>query len=128
MARPASRSRRSRPPRSRRARPPPPSSSRCSSGPGGSDEMIRRTTKIQLILFVVITLLGLSYVSAEYVGLAKYVTGDDGCQVTADFRDSGGIFTDAEVTYRGVTVGTVGDLHLLGNGIRVDLDLSNCNS
>ena len=90
--------------------------------------MLRRTTKIQLILFVVITLLGISYVSAEYVGLAKYVTGDNGCQVSADFQDSGGIFTDAEVTYRGVTVGSVGDLHLLRNGIRVDLDLTDCNS
>jgi phospholipid/cholesterol/gamma-HCH transport system substrate-binding protein len=90
--------------------------------------MLRRSTKIQLILFVVITLLGLSYVSAKYVGLAKYVTGDDGCTVSADFPDSGGIFTDAEVTYRGVTVGSVGSLHLLPHGIRVDLHLDNCGS
>ena len=90
--------------------------------------MLRRTTKIQLILFVVITLLGVSYVSAEYVGLAKYVTGDDGCTVTADFPDSGGIFTGAEVTYRGVTVGSVGALHLQGRGIRVDLHLDSCSS
>jgi phospholipid/cholesterol/gamma-HCH transport system substrate-binding protein len=90
--------------------------------------VLRRSTKIQLILFVVITLLGLSYVSAEYVGLAKYVTGDDGCTVSADFPDSGGIFTDAEVTYRGVTVGSVGSLHLLPKGIRVDLHLDSCRS
>lgn len=90
--------------------------------------MLRRTTKIQLIAFVVITLLGISYVSAEYVGLAKYVTGDDGCDVSADFPDSGGIFTGAEVTFRGVTVGSVGALHLQGRGIRVDLHLDNCSS
>jgi len=90
--------------------------------------MLRRTTKIQLIAFVVITLLGISYVSAEYVGLAKYVTGDNGCQVSADFPDSGGIFTNAEVTFRGVTVGSVGTLHLINHGIRVDLKLNNCSS
>ncbi len=90
--------------------------------------MLRRSTKIQLILFVVITLLGISYVSAEYIGIAKYVTGDDSCVIHADFPDSGGIFTDAEVTYRGVTVGKVGQLHLINNGVRVDLNLDNCNS
>jgi phospholipid/cholesterol/gamma-HCH transport system substrate-binding protein len=88
---------------------------------------LRRGTKIQLILFVVVTLLGVSYVSAEYVGLAKYVTGDDGCTVRADFPDSGGIFTNAEVTFRGVTVGQVGSLHLIPGGTRVDLKLSSCS-
>jgi phospholipid/cholesterol/gamma-HCH transport system substrate-binding protein len=89
--------------------------------------MLRRSTKVQLILFVVITLLGISYVSAEYIGLAKFITGG-GCQVSADFKDSGGIFTDAEVTYRGVTVGQVGALHLTKQGIRVDLKLDDCSS
>jgi phospholipid/cholesterol/gamma-HCH transport system substrate-binding protein len=90
--------------------------------------MLRRSTKFQLILFVVITLLGVSYVGAEYVGLSKYITGNDGCQISADFPDSGGIFTSAEVTYRGVTVGQVGALHLIKGGVRVDLDLKSCDS
>lgn len=90
--------------------------------------MLRRSTKIQLILFVVITLVGVSYVAAEYVGLAKYVTGDEGCKISADFPSSGGIFTNAEVTYRGVTVGQVGSLHLIKDGVRVDLHLNSCGS
>jgi phospholipid/cholesterol/gamma-HCH transport system substrate-binding protein len=90
--------------------------------------MLRRTTKIQLGLFVLITLLGVSYVSAKYVGLAKYVIGDNGCTITADFQDAGGIFTNAEVTYRGVTVGKVGAIHLRKQGIRLDLNLDNCAS
>ncbi|SHG05808.1 phospholipid/cholesterol/gamma-HCH transport system substrate-binding protein [Jatrophihabitans endophyticus] len=87
--------------------------------------MLRRSTKIQLILFVILTLVGVSYVSAEYVGLAKNVF-SDGCTVSADFKDSGGIFTNAEVTYRGVTVGKVGEIHLRREGIRVDLDIEDC--
>jgi phospholipid/cholesterol/gamma-HCH transport system substrate-binding protein len=43
--------------------------------------------------------------------------------VHAHFADSGGIFTGAEVTYRGVPVGRVGSLHLLANGIQVDLSM-----
>ncbi len=90
--------------------------------------MLRRSTKFQLILFVVITLLGVTYVGAEYVGLSKYVTGDSGCTISADFPDSGGIFTNAEVTYRGVTVGKVGALKLIKHGVRVELDLDSCSS
>lgn len=88
--------------------------------------MLRRSVKIQLILFVLITLAGVSYVSAEYVGLFRGI-GSNPCTISAEFPQSGGIFTNAEVTYRGVTVGRVGQLHLIDNGVRVDLDLSNCS-
>jgi phospholipid/cholesterol/gamma-HCH transport system substrate-binding protein len=84
--------------------------------------------KAQLVAFVVITLLGVSYVSAKYVGLTKGWFGSDSCTIHADFPDSGGIFTNAEVTYRGVTIGKVGALHLIDKGVRVDLNLDNCKS
>ncbi|MDQ1733207.1 MAG: phospholipid/cholesterol/gamma-HCH transport system substrate-binding protein [Pseudonocardiales bacterium] len=99
--------------------------------------MIRRTTKFQLLAFLVISLLGVSYVGFNYVGLGSTLFGPGGCVVSANFPDSGGIFTNAEVTYRGVTVGKVGDLHLLDytdsdgvkvRGVRVDLRLSDCTS
>ena len=88
--------------------------------------MISRTTRIQLLLFVIITLVGVSYVGFNYVGLGKVFI-DKGCVVHADFPDSGGIFTNADVTYRGVSVGKVGTLHLLDNGVRVDLQLNSCS-
>lgn len=90
--------------------------------------MLRRSVKIQLALFVAITLVGVSYVSAKYVGLFNGLFGDNSCTVHADFADSGGIFTNAEVTYRGVTVGSVGQLHLTDTGVRVDLDLKDCTN
>ena len=90
--------------------------------------ILTRGIKAQLVAFVIITLVGIAYVSANYVGLTKTVFGSDGCTVHADFPDSGGIFTNAEVTYRGVTVGKVGALHLIDNGVRVDLLLDNCGS
>src|SRR6476659_7353613 len=90
--------------------------------------MLRRATKIQLVLFVLITLTGVSYVSANYVGLLKGFTSGGACTVYADFPDSGGIFSNAEVTYRGVAVGRVGSLSLLKNGVRVALDIDHCDS
>ena len=90
--------------------------------------MLRRSTKIQLALFVIVTLLGVTYVSSAYIGLTNGLFGPAGCTVTADFPDSGGIFTNAEVTYRGVTVGRVGQLHLTPTGVKVDMKFKNCNS
>jgi phospholipid/cholesterol/gamma-HCH transport system substrate-binding protein len=88
--------------------------------------MISLATKARLMLFVLITLAGLSYVSANYVGLFNGLFGPSGCTVHADFPDSGGIFADAEVTYRGVGVGRVGALHLTDRGVRVDLRIRDC--
>ncbi|MDT4892205.1 MAG: phospholipid/cholesterol/gamma-HCH transport system substrate-binding protein [Pseudonocardiales bacterium] len=89
--------------------------------------MLRRSTKIQLVIFVIITLVGVSYVSAKYVGLTKGIFGPGTCTVNADFPDSGGIFSNAEVTYRGVTVGSVGKLDLIDNGVRVQLKIEDCS-
>src|SRR5687767_11106427 len=42
-------------------------------------------------------------------------------RVTADFASSGGVFTNQEVTYRGVLVGKVGDLVLNADGVDIEL-------
>ncbi len=88
--------------------------------------MLRRSVKIQLVAFVALSLLGISYVSSRYVGLTRSVFGSKACTVSVDYPASGGIFSGAEVTYRGVGVGKVGQLHLLNDGVRVDLHLNNC--
>ncbi|MBT2506905.1 MCE family protein [Streptomyces sp. ISL-98] len=77
--------------------------------------MITRTVKAQLLAFSLVTALGVSYVGVEYTGLVDRVL-DRGYTVRADFADSGGIYSGAEVTYRGVPVGRVGDLRLTGSG------------
>ena len=85
--------------------------------------MITRTVKTQLLAFATITAVGVSYVGAEYTGLVDKVL-DRGYTVRADFADSGGIFPGAEVTYRGVPVGRVGELRLTGaDGVSVALDI-----
>jgi phospholipid/cholesterol/gamma-HCH transport system substrate-binding protein len=41
--------------------------------------------------------------------------------VAATFAESGGVFTGQEVTYRGVTVGRVGPLRVVREGVEIDL-------
>ncbi|MER5179412.1 MlaD family protein [Streptomyces sp. NPDC002896] len=85
--------------------------------------MITRTVKAQLIAFATVTAVGVSYVGSQYTGLGDSLLGS-GYTVRADFADSGGIFPGAEVTYRGVPVGRVGELRLSGDdGVSVALKL-----
>jgi phospholipid/cholesterol/gamma-HCH transport system substrate-binding protein len=84
--------------------------------------MITRRTKIQLMIFVLITLLGVSYVGARFARLDRLVV-DDSYTVVAHFPDSGGIFAGAEVSYRGVRVGQVGRMELTDQGVDVYLDV-----
>ncbi|MDQ1711386.1 MAG: phospholipid/cholesterol/gamma-HCH transport system substrate-binding protein [Frankiaceae bacterium] len=83
--------------------------------------MIRRTVKIQLVAFVGIFVLGILYAGFSLVGLdairRPYI-------VHVDLAASGGIFTGAEVTYRGVRVGVVGPMKLSGDGVVVDLKIN----
>jgi phospholipid/cholesterol/gamma-HCH transport system substrate-binding protein len=83
--------------------------------------MITRRTKVQLMIFVLITLLGVSFVGARYAKLDRYFV-DKSYTVVAHFPDSGGIFATGLVTYRGVSVGRVSKLVLTKEG--VDLQLS----
>ncbi len=86
--------------------------------------MISRKVKVQLAFFVVITLVGCTFVGARYARLDRLVT-DQSYTVVAHFEESGGIFTGAEVTYRGVSVGRVGPLTLTDEGVDVELEIDN---
>ena len=86
--------------------------------------MITRRTKLQLLVFVLITLLGVSYVGARYAKLDRLFY-DDAYTVVAHFPESGGIFAGAEVSYRGVQVGRVDKLVLTDEGVDVYLDIDN---
>ena len=82
--------------------------------------MIRTSVKLQLLAFLVITLLGCTYLSVNYIGLGADLF-NRRYTIHLDLADSGGIFTNAEVTYRGVGVGRVGPLHLTKDGVTADL-------
>ena len=62
-------------------------------------------------------MVGVSFVGARYARLDRLVF-DESYAVVAHFTDSGGIFTGAEVAYRGVTVGQVSNMTLTEQGRR----------
>ena len=86
--------------------------------------MITRRTRVQLVVFVLITLVGVSFVGARYARLDRLFV-DSSYTVVAHFDDSGGIFAGGEVSYRGVRVGQVDKLELTDAGVDVYLDIDN---
>ncbi|MEU4190932.1 MlaD family protein [Kribbella sp. NPDC026611] len=84
--------------------------------------MITRAVRIQLMVFLLITVVGVAFVGAKYAQVDKLIIDDD-YTVSASFAESGGIFSGAEVTYRGQPVGRVGQLKLLSDGVDVNLDI-----
>ena len=84
--------------------------------------MITSRTKKQLIAFVILTLVGVTFVGARYARLDRLFY-DSAYSVTAHFDQSGGIFSGAEVTYRGVKIGQVSDMKLTDRGVDVVLSI-----
>lgn len=85
---------------------------------------MNRVLKTQLVVFVVIAVVGVVVVGANYVRLPSLL-GIGQYQVSLDLPDTGGVFPNAAVNYRGTPVGRVGDMSLTEDGARVTLDLEN---
>jgi phospholipid/cholesterol/gamma-HCH transport system substrate-binding protein len=84
--------------------------------------MILRRTKIQLLVFALITLLGVSFVGAKYAQLNRLLYSTT-YTVVAHFPDSGGMYAGGMVAYRGVRVGEVDRLVLTHEGVDAYLDI-----
>ncbi len=81
-----------------------------------------RGIRFRLLAFVVLSAVGITYVTATYLGLVDRVTGRN-ITVTATLPGSGGLFEGSEVTYRGVKIGKVSDVQPTEDGIRVKMEL-----
>ena len=86
--------------------------------------MITARTRLQLLAFAIITLVGVTFVGARYAQLDRMIM-DQSFTVVAHFADSGGAFEGAEVSYRGVRVGQVEKLVLTDDGVDILLDIDN---
>ena len=75
-----------------------------------------------LILFVVMSLVGIGYIAFRYVG-ADSLIGLGPYEVKVEMTDSGGIFPKASVSYRGVEIGKVGDMRFTPTGLEIDLEI-----
>ncbi len=82
--------------------------------------MLTTRVRLQVVAFVVISLVTVAFVGANYAGIDR-LFGGSGYTVKLELAEGGGIFTNGEVTYRGVAVGRIGELRLTPSGMEADL-------
>jgi len=85
--------------------------------------MLTRATRLKLIAFAVLGVLVIAYTGLHYANLGRYLGSRGYYVVRLDLASGGGIYPNADVTYRGVSVGRVGTMRLTSRGIEVDLDI-----
>lgn len=84
--------------------------------------MMTRLTKVQLVIFAIITLMGGAFVGGRYAQLDRLIV-NRSFPVTVQLTDSGGLFEGAQVTYRGIGVGRVGQMTFKDQGVQARLDI-----
>src|SRR3978361_1337180 len=85
--------------------------------------MLTRLTKIQLAIFAVVTVVCVGAISIFYLHVPAAV-GVGAYKVTADFVAGGGLYENANVTYRGVTIGRVEAVGLTNDGVVAEMRLN----
>ena len=86
--------------------------------------MLIRATRIKLVVFGVIAVLVIGYTGFHYANLGRLLGARGYYTVQMELASAGGIFPQADVTYRGVSVGRVGVVRLTPTGVEADLNIS----
>ncbi|GAS94557.1 MCE-family protein mce4F [Mycolicibacterium canariasense] len=85
--------------------------------------MLDRLTRLQLSIFAVVTVLTVTAISAFYLHVPAAL-GIGTYNVTANFVAGGGLYPNANVTYRGVTIGRVESVGLTNDGVVAHMRLN----
>jgi phospholipid/cholesterol/gamma-HCH transport system substrate-binding protein len=83
---------------------------------------LARSVKFRIMAFVVLSAVGIVYITASYLGFIDQILGR-GITVNATLPTSGGLFEGSEVTYRGVRIGKVSRMTATAEGVTLDLAL-----
>jgi phospholipid/cholesterol/gamma-HCH transport system substrate-binding protein len=85
--------------------------------------MLDRLTRVQLAIFGVVTVITVALMAVFYLRLPAAL-GIGTYQVTANFVAGGGLYKNANVTYRGVAVGRVDSVGLSSSGVEAVMRLN----
>ncbi|MBO2464839.1 MlaD family protein [Actinomadura violacea] len=83
--------------------------------------MLTIGTRIKNIAFLIVGAIAMCYVGLNYADLGGYVGLRNYYVVKVDLPQAGGLAENADVTYRGTSIGRVGALDLTGDGVIADL-------
>jgi phospholipid/cholesterol/gamma-HCH transport system substrate-binding protein len=81
-------------------------------------------TRVKVGVFVVLGVLVIVYIGYDYANVGRFFGASGSYPVTVQLASAGGLYQNADVTYRGVSVGRVGSLALDGSGVEATLNIS----
>ena len=84
--------------------------------------MIHRRVLINMVGFLVLSLGFTWWLATQVLSSLQ-----DRYQVYLMLEDAGGVFTSQEVTYRGITVGQIGTMEVVEDGVKIELDINAAN-
>lgn len=84
---------------------------------------LNRRVRLQLVFFVVITVVAGSAMAITYLRLPSLLFGMGRYEVTVELPVAAGLYPNSNVTYRGTEIGLVKDVHLTGDGVSAVLTL-----
>jgi phospholipid/cholesterol/gamma-HCH transport system substrate-binding protein len=82
-----------------------------------------RFVRIQLIVFTIVSVVAALIVALAYLRLPSLLFGVGRYTVTVELPEAGGLYSSANVTYRGTEVGKVTDVRLTDKGVDAVLSL-----
>ena len=89
--------------------------------------ILSRFVRIQLAIFAVLTVIGVSVMGLYYIHLPA-LAGIGETSVTVQLPTAGGLYRFANVTYRGKTIGNVAQVKLTPNGVDAVLSIDSAAS
>lgn len=84
--------------------------------------MLTKFVRVQLIIFSILTVIGLVAMATQYVG-APALVGIGRYNVTVQLPTTGGLYQYSNVTYRGTTVGEVQSVELTPDGVDAKMSI-----
>lgn len=85
--------------------------------------MLSKFVRIQLVIFAILTVIGLVVMSAQYVRLPQ-LFGIGRYTVTAELPSTGGLYRHSNVTFRGTNVGVVESVSLTPTGVAAKMSIA----
>ncbi len=84
--------------------------------------MLSRFIRIQLVIFLILSVIGVTVMATQYMRVGDLLgIGQD--SITVDLPSSGGLYENANVTYRGSNIGRVKSVELTGDGVKAHLSV-----
>ncbi len=84
---------------------------------------LSKRVRLQLAIFAMVTVVAGGSMAFAYLRLPSLLFGVGRYQVTMKLQDAASLYRDANVTYRGTTVGRVSDVRLSDAGVDAMLSL-----